>query len=224
MKEGDVSAITAKYTYGTWRKQGGWKPLHVVDAEGSHFTDASGKKYLDFSSQLMCSSLGHKNKAVIESIEKQARELAFVAPGFATDVRAKLAKLLLEVLPKGLDKFFFATSGTEANECAIKIARAFTGKYKIIARYASYHGSTAGSVAATGDLRRWFVEPTGKIDGVIFGPDAHCYRCPFQMKHPDCKTACGSEQELQEWNLENGVQKTGGVLAREPLPFSRLGN
>jgi len=188
--EENVSGITAQYTYGTWRKQGGWKPLHVVDAEGSHFTDGSGKKYLDFSAQLMCSNLGHKNPAVIESIAKQAKELAFVAPGFATDIRAKLAKLLLEVLPKGLDKFFFATSGTEANECAIKMARAYTGKYKIIARYASYHGSTAGSVAATGDLRRWYAEPTGKIDGVIFGPDMNCYHCPFGQKHPECKTLC----------------------------------
>ena len=137
-----------------------------MDAENSHFTDASGKKYLDFSAQLMCSNLGHKNRAVIDAIKEQAEKLCFVAPGFATDTRAKLAKLLLEVLPKGLDKFFFATSGTEANECAIKMARAYTGKYKIIARYASYHGSTAGSIAATGDLRRWFAEPTGKIDGV----------------------------------------------------------
>jgi taurine---2-oxoglutarate transaminase len=185
-----VSGITAQYTYGTWRKQGGWKPLHVVDAEGCYFTDASGKRYLDFNSQLMCSNLGHKNQAVIASIEKQAKDLAFVAPGFATEVRARLAKLLLEVLPKGLDKFFFSTSGTEANECAIKMARAYTGKYKIIARYASYHGSTAGSIAATGDLRRWYAEPTGKIDGVIFGPDAHCYRCPFGMKHGDCAMQC----------------------------------
>lgn len=188
--EENVSSITAQYTYGTWKKQGGWKPLHVVDAEGCHFTDASGRKILDFNSQLMCSNLGHKNRAVIESIKEQAEKLCFVAPGFATDVRAKLAKLLLEVLPKGLDKFFFATSGTEANECAIKMARAYTGKYKIIARYSSYHGSTAGSIAATGDLRRWYAEPTGKIDGVIFGPDANCYRCPFDQKPTDCTTQC----------------------------------
>lgn len=185
-----VSEITAKYTYGTWRYQKNWKPLHVVDAEGCYFTDSSGKKYLDLSSQLMCVSLGHKNQAVIKSIEEQAKKLPYIAPGFATDVRAELSELLLQVLPKGLEKFYFSTSGTEANEAAIKIARMYTGKYKIISRYNSYHGSTAASIAATGDPRRWAVEPAGKIDGVIFAPECNCYRCPLQHTYPDCKIAC----------------------------------
>ena len=119
-------------------------PLHIVDAEGSHFTDATGKRYLDLSSQLMCSNLGHKNRAVIDAIKQQAEELAFIAPGYTTKARAELCSELLEVLPKGLNKFFFTTSGTEANEAAIKIARMYTGKHKIISRYASYHGSTVG--------------------------------------------------------------------------------
>src|SRR5215204_5402379 len=129
-----ITDFTAQYTYGTWRFQKNWKPLHVVDAEGCHFTDAGGNRYLDFSSQLMCSQLGHKNQAVIRAIQKQAETLPYVAPGFATDVRAELSKLLLEVLPKGLEKFFFTTSGTEANEAAFKIARMVTGKNKIISR------------------------------------------------------------------------------------------
>jgi len=186
----EIVNITAKHTYGTWRFQKGWKPLHVVDAEGCYFYDSSGKKYLDFSAQLMCMSLGHKNKAVIESIKKQAEQLAYAAPGFATDVRAELSKLLLEVLPEGLEKFYFSTSGTEANEAAIKIARMYTGKYKIISRYNSYHGSTAASIAATGDQRRWFIEPSGKIDGVIFAPESNCYRCPLKHDYPGCEIAC----------------------------------
>jgi taurine--2-oxoglutarate transaminase len=93
-------------------------------------------------------------------------------------------------MPTGLEKFFYATSGTEANEAAFKIARLFTGKYKIISRYASYHGSTAGSIAATGDPRRYPIEPAGKMEGVLFGPDAYCYRCPFALKYPDCAIAC----------------------------------
>jgi len=128
----EVKDLTTRYTYGTWRKQKGWSPLHVVDAEDCHFVDGAGKRYLDFSSQLMCVTLGHKNQAVIRAIQDQAGKLAFVGPGFATDIRAELAKLLLEVLPKGLDKFFFTTSGTEANEAAFKIARMVTGKTKII--------------------------------------------------------------------------------------------
>ena len=188
--EGSVSEITARYTYGTWRFQKGWKPLHIVDAEGCHFTDSSGRRYLDFSSQLMCVTLGHKNPAVIAAIEEQAGKLAYVAPGFATDVRARLSLKLLEVLPAGLDKFFFTTSGTEANEAAIKIARMVTGRTKIISRYRSYHGSTMGSIAATGDPRRWPMEPAGKIPGVIFAPEVHCYKCPLLHHYPGCGIAC----------------------------------
>jgi len=201
-----VSEITAKYTYGTWRYQKNWKPLHVVDAEGCYFTDSTGKKYLDLSSQLMCVSLGHKNQAIIKSIEEQAKKLAYASPGFATDVRAELSKLLLEVLPKGLEKFYFSTSGTEANEAAIKIARMYTGKYKIISRYNSYHGSTAASIAATGDPRRWAVEPSGKIEGVIFAPECNCYRCPLQHDYPDCHLACVEY-------IEHMIKNEGNVAA-----------
>ena len=186
----DISELTARYTYGTWRFQRGWKPLHVQRAEGCYFWDNTGKRYLDLSAQLICSNLGHQNEAVIEAICRQARELAFVGPAYACEVRARLALKLLEVMPKGLDKFFFTTSGTEANEAAIKIARMYTGKHKILARYTSYHGSTGGSIAATGDLRRWYVEPAGKIPGVIFGPEANCYRCPLGRRHPECDLAC----------------------------------
>ena len=190
MTSQEVTDITAKNTFGTWRFQKGWKPLHIVDAEDCYFIDANGKKYLDFSSQLMCVTLGHKNKAVIKAIEDQARSLPYIAPGFATTIRAELSKLLLEVLPEGLEKFFFTTSGTEANEAAFKIARMFTGKTKIIARYHSYHGSTMGSIAATGDPRRWAMEPAGKIPGVIFGPEVNCYRCPLNHHYPECGIAC----------------------------------
>ena len=196
----EIIDITAKNTFGTWRFQKGWKPIHVVDAEGCYFIDASGKKYLDLSSQLMCVTLGHKNQAVIKAIEEQARSLAYIAPGFATTTRAELSKLLLEVLPAGLEKFFFTTSGTEANEAAFKIARMYTGKTKIIARYHSYHGSTMGSIAATGDPRRWAMEPAGKIPGVIFGPEVHCYRCPINHHYPECGIAC---VEYLEHMIEN---------------------
>jgi len=186
----EVSDITAKHTYGTWRFQKGWKPLHIVDAEGCYFVDANGKRYLDFSSQLMCVTLGYRNQAVIKAIEDQARKLPYIAPGYATDVRAELSNLLLEVLPKGLEKFFFTTSGTEANEAAFKIARMVTGKTKIISRYRSYHGSTMGSIAATGDPRRWAMEPAGKIPGVIFAPEVNCYDCPLHHRYPECEIAC----------------------------------
>jgi len=186
----DVASLTKKYTYGTWRAQKGWVPREIVSAEGCYFTDVSGQRFLDFSSQLMCSNLGHQNKAVIDAICEQAKTLPFVSPAFTTEVRARLTELLMEVMPKGLEKFFYATSGTEANEAAFKIARQFTGKYKIISRYASYHGSTAGSIAATGDPRRCYIEPAGKMEGVIFGPDAYCYQCPLGLEYARCGIAC----------------------------------
>ncbi len=187
----DASKLVREHTYGTWRFQRGWDPINVIDAEGCYFFDSAGKKYLDFSSQLMCSNLGHKNKAVINAIKEQAEQLSFISPVFSCDARAEVSELLLEVLPEGLEKFFYSTSGTEANEAAIKISRLFTGKYKIISRYTSYHGSTPGSMAVTGDYRRYAIEPAGKVEGGVFAPDAYCYRCPFDLKYPDCAVECG---------------------------------
>ena len=179
-----ISSLTRENNYGTWRFQKTWKPLYIADAEGCWFTDGAGKRYLDFSSQLMCVNLGHKNPRVVEAIAEQARELCYVAPGYATDARARLSLKLLEVVPKGIEKFFFATSGTEANEAAFKIARMYTGKTKIISRYRSYHGSTMGSIAATGDPRRWAMEPAGKGAGVAFAPETNCYDCPSSTPTP----------------------------------------
>jgi taurine--2-oxoglutarate transaminase len=229
-KPDSVVDLTTRYTFGTWRYQKGWAPLHIVDAEGCYFSDASGKKYLDFSSQLMCSNLGHKNRAVIEAICEQARKLPYISPGFTCDVRAELSRLLLDVFPSGLEKFFFATSGTEANEAAIKIARFYTGKYKIISRYRSYHGSTGGSIAATGDLRRPPIEPAGKIDGVIFAPDVDTYRSPFGLEFRDRAVASVQYVDYMIRNegnvaaiLVEPVVGTNGVLVppKEYLPMLR---
>jgi len=224
-----ASEITSRFTYRTWGFQKNWKPLHIVDAEGVYFIDASGKKYLDFSSQLMCVTLGYKNQAVVKAIQEQAASLPYIAPGFATDVRAELSKALLTVLPKGLDKFFFTTSGTEANEAAFKIARMVTGKTKIIARYRSYHGSTMGSIAATGDPRRWAMEPAGKVQGVIFAPEVNCYKCPMKHSYPECNIACA---DYIEHMIENEsdvaavfvepVVGTNGVLIPPKEYFPRL--
>ncbi len=226
--EMDVTEITAKHTYGTWRYQKGWKPLHVTKAEGCYFWDKSGKRYLDLSAQLMCSNLGHQNPAIVEAICKQARDLAFISPAFTCDIRAEVALKLLEVMPKGLEKFFFATSGTEANEAAIKTARMFTGKHKIIARYTSYHGATAASIAATGDLRRWFAEPTqSAVPGILHAPEANCYRCPMKHTYPQCGVACAdyvAHMIEQEHNVAavmlEPIVGTNGVLIppREYLP------
>jgi taurine---2-oxoglutarate transaminase len=190
-----VVDLTRQYNYGTWRFQKNWMPMHIADAEGCYLIDGAGRRYLDFSSQLMCSNLGHKNQAVIDAIARQAQELSYVMPGYATTARAELSQLLSEVLPKGLSKFFFTTSGTDANEAAFKIVRMYTGKTKIIARYRSYHGSTSGSIAATGDLRRWAMEPGGKGSSILFSPEVHCYKCPIRHTYPECGIACADYLE-----------------------------
>jgi len=178
---------------------------------------------------LMCVNLGHKNPRVIEAIAEQARELAYVTPGYATGARARLSAKLLEVLPEGLNKFFFATSGTEANEAAFKIARMYTGKSKIISRYRSYHGSTMGSIAATGDPRRWPMEPAGKGAGVVFAPEVNCYDCPIKHAYPGCNVACAdyiehiisNESDVAAIIVEP-VVGTNGVLVPPPEYFPRL--
>ncbi|HVN05609.1 MAG TPA: aminotransferase class III-fold pyridoxal phosphate-dependent enzyme [Bryobacteraceae bacterium] len=220
---------TRELNYGTWRFQKNWNPLHIVDAEGCYFIDVDGKRYLDFSSQLMCVNLGHKNPAVIRAIEEQARALPYIAPSYATDVRVELSRLLTEVLPANLGKFFFTTSGTEANEAAFKIARMYTGRTKIIARYRSYHGSTMASIGATGDPRRWPTEPGAKGPGFIFAPEVNCYDCPIKHTYPGCDIACASYLEHMIENesdvaavIVEPVVGTNGVLVPPPEYLPRL--
>jgi taurine--2-oxoglutarate transaminase len=229
MTSQEVSDWTKKLNYGTWRYQKSWNPLHIVDAEGCYFTDGNGKRYLDFSAQLMCCNLGHKNQAVIQAIEEQARKLAYIMPSYATDTRVELSRLLLEVLPEGLNKFFFTTSGTEANEAAFKIARMYTGKTKIIARYRSYHGSTMASIAATGDPRRWAMEPGGKGQGFLFAPEVNCYKCPIKHTYPECGIACADYLEHMISNesdvaavIVEPVVGTNGVLVPPPEYMPKL--
>ncbi|HEX4037530.1 MAG TPA: aminotransferase class III-fold pyridoxal phosphate-dependent enzyme [Acidobacteriaceae bacterium] len=231
MSSQEVVELTKKLNYGTWRFQKTWNPMHIADAEGCYFTDGSGKRYLDLSAQLMCVNLGHKNPAVIAAIAAQAQELAYASPAYATEARAELSKVLLEVLPQGLTKFFFTTSGTEANEAAFKIARMFTGKTKILARYRSYHGSTAGSIAATGEMRRWAMEPVGgKAQGFIFAPEVNCYKCPIRHTYPQCGIACAEYLEHMIRNesdvaavIVEPVVGTNGVLVppKEYMPMLR---
>ncbi|HET9088356.1 MAG TPA: aminotransferase class III-fold pyridoxal phosphate-dependent enzyme [Acidobacteriaceae bacterium] len=229
MKSSEVVELTKKLNYGTWRKQKSWNPLHVVDSEGCYFTDSSGKRYLDFSAQLMCVNLGHKNQAVIQAISEQAQRLAYIAPSHATDIRAELSELLLDVVPAGLVKFFFAPSGTEANEAAFKIARLYTGRSKIISRYRSYHGSTMGSIGATGDPRRWPAEPSGKGQGIVFAPEVNCYKCPIGHAYPSCNIACANyiEHMIEHESdvaavLVEPVVGTNGVLVPPPEYLPRL--
>jgi taurine--2-oxoglutarate transaminase len=186
----DVSEVTRRHLFGTWRKQRDWRPLNVVSGEGCYLYDSAGREILDFSSMLVCVNLGYSNRAIVESVTEQIQRLPYIIPSMTTEIKAEVAKLLKEVLPENLEKFFFSTSGTDAIEAALKIARLKTGRPKIISRYFSYHGSTMGSIAASGEVRRWFVEHFGKAGDVVFAPPPYCYRCPLKLKYPECGIAC----------------------------------
>ena len=163
-------------------------PIPMVKAEGIYFWDADGKRYIDFSSQLMNLNIGHQHPKVVKAIQDQAATLAFAHPGVATLPRGLLGKKLAEVTPGNLKKTFFALGGAEANENAVKIARFYTGRQKILARYRSYHGATHGAIALTGDYRRLPVEPA--MPGVVHFLDPYCYRCPFGWTKDTCHREC----------------------------------
>jgi taurine--2-oxoglutarate transaminase len=161
----EMVALTKKHTLFEWSAQSKVDPIPVARAKGIYFWTPEGKRYIDFNSQLMSVNIGHGDPRVVEAISRQAAVLPYASPFMATEPRARLGAKLAEITPGDIDTFFFTNGGAEANENAIKIARQFTGRHKILARYRSYHGGTAGSMALTGDPRRWAAEPG--MPGVI---------------------------------------------------------
>jgi taurine---2-oxoglutarate transaminase len=157
--------LCKKHTLYEWSAQSKIDPIPVVHAKGIYFWTPEGKRYIDFNSQLMSVNIGHGDERVISAIKEQAERLAYANPFMAHEPRARLGAKLAEITPGDIDTFFFTNGGAEANENGIKMARFFTGRQKIIARYRSYHGATAGSISLTGDPRRWAAEPG--IPGVV---------------------------------------------------------
>ncbi len=181
--DADILSTCLKHSFWTWSAQGKVSPIPVKQAKGVYFWDVSGKRYLDFNSMVMCVNIGHGNKRVIQAIIEQAQNLAYAGPPMATKPRATLGKILSEITPGDIDHFLFTLGGADANENAIKLARAFTGKHKILARYRSYHGATAGAMAATGDPRRVAWEPN-LMPGVVHFLDPYRYRSTFHRTNP----------------------------------------
>jgi taurine--2-oxoglutarate transaminase len=163
----EIIALAKKHTIFEWSPQGTFDPLPVARAKGVHFWTPDGKRYLDFNSQLMCVNIGHGDERVVKAIADQAAQLLYANPFLATEPRARLGAKLAELCPGDIDVFFFTNAGAEANENAFKIARAFTGRQKILARYRSYHGATAAAIGATGDPRRWSQPPMAGIVHVL---------------------------------------------------------
>jgi taurine---2-oxoglutarate transaminase len=155
MSGAEIVALCKKHTIFEWSAQRDFDPVPVARTKGVYFWTPEGKRFIDFNSQLMCVNIGHSDPRVIKAIQDQVAILAYVTPYMATEPRARLGAKLAELTPGDIDVFFFTNGGGEAVENAFKIARAVTGRQKILARYRSYHGGTAGAIAATGDPRSW---------------------------------------------------------------------
>jgi len=203
-----IQELDRKHVLHSWSVQNQISPLPVAGAEGRYFWDYDGNRYLDFASQLVNVNLGHQHPKVVAAIVEQAEKLTTIGPPMAHETRSELARLIAEVTPGDLMMSFFTNGGAEANENAIKLARWYTGRHKIVARYRSYHGATAGAITATGDPRRWFAEPG--IPGVVRMLDPYTYRCP--AGHPDPCPVCTGAPHLEEILQYEGPQNVAAVL------------
>src|SRR5512146_1058701 len=171
MTSEEIARLSREHTFFSWSVQGAVDPIAIDHAEGVYLRTPEGKRILDFNSQLMSVNIGHGDMRVVNAITEQATKLQYVQPAFATEIRGELGAKLAEIMPGDLDKVFFTLGGAEAVENAIKFARHFTGRQKLLARYRTYHGATHGAMTLTGDYRRWANEPG--IVGVVRYPDTH---------------------------------------------------
>ncbi|MFN0212794.1 MAG: aminotransferase class III-fold pyridoxal phosphate-dependent enzyme [Saprospiraceae bacterium] len=181
-----------EHTLFSWSKQSGLNPIHIKSAKGVYLYDNDGKRYLDFSSQLMNVNIGHGNQRITEAVKRQMEQISYAYPGMVTDVRAALGKKLAEIVPGNLSKTLFTLGGSEAIENAIKLARFYTGRHKIIAHYRSYHGGTYGAISVSGDPRR-FPMDAQQMPNIIRVENPYAYRCPWNTSTPE---ECG-EMALQ---------------------------
>ncbi len=210
----DVAALHAAHVLTPWVAQGNRKPPMIVRGEGCHLYDDRGARYLDLSAGLVAVNLGHGHAGVADAIAEQAHRLAYVAPSFANDKRAALARAIVDIAPWAEGgRVFFTAGGGEANEDAIKFARALTGRHKVLTAYRSFHGSAPGAGTLTGENRRWPNEPG--MAGVVrfFAPFP--YRSPFHTRDPR------EESDRALAHLEEIVAYEGGdriaALLIEPV-------
>jgi taurine--2-oxoglutarate transaminase len=185
LSDDEILSLSREHVFYTWSAQAKVNPIAVKRAKGVHFWDVDDKRYLDFNSMTMCVNIGHGDERVIKAIQEQAAELPYAAPGMTTRVRALASKAVADITPhQSLTKVLFTLGGADANENAIKLARGYTGRHKILTRYRSYHGATAGAMAATGDPRRVIWEPN-LMTGVVHFLDPYRYRSTFHRTNSD---------------------------------------
>ena len=204
MTSAQIVDLSRRHTFFSWSVQGAVDPIAIDHAEGVYLYTPEGQRILDFNSQLMSVNIGHGDRRVIDAIVEQAMKLQYVQPAFVTEPRAKLGAKLAEILPGDLDKVFFTLGGAEAIENAIKLARHYTGRDKVLARYRAYHGATMGAMTLTGDPRRWANEPG--LVGVVRYPDTH------RWGEKDPRPAEESLQGLEDVIRYEGSQTIAAVF------------
>lgn len=190
MTSDEIKETQKKYVLQSWSKQGALNPIPVEKAEGIYFYDFDGNRYTDMASQLVNLNLGYGNKDIADAIKEQVDKYCYIGPSYGSEPRAKLAKMIVDLLPDTFGKVFFTNAGADANENAIKIARMYTGRKKIFSRYRSYHGSSFGAGNLTGEPRRYPLEPG--IPGFVKFFDPYIYREPIEFK---------SEEEATKYYL-----------------------
>jgi len=199
----------------TWSAQHAAKPLELTGGQGAHFSTKDGGRWLDLGALSYQVNAGHGNKRIVDAIKRQADELCLSAPNAVFPAKVELAERLLAMAGPGFSrgKVFFTLGGAEANENALKIARAVTGRLKNVARYRSYHGASMGALSLTGDWRRAPMEPG--IPGVVHVADCYCDRCPFGKQLATCARECATNIDAQ-MQLE-GPHSVAAVFL-EPVP------
>ncbi|MEU4242778.1 aspartate aminotransferase family protein [Actinoplanes sp. NPDC026619] len=205
--EANVRADDRAHVFHSWSAQSLINPLPIAGASGSYFWDYDGKRYLDFSSQLVNINIGHQHPRLVAAIQEQAAKLCTIQPAFANDKRGEAARLIAELAPGSLNKVFFTNGGAEATENAIRLARGHTGRHKVLSTYRSYHGSTAAAITATGDPRRWANEPAAV--GVVHFWGPYPYRSPFFSESPEQE----SQRALQHLRDTIAFEGPGTIAA-----------
>ena len=219
------------YTLFSWAKQGGLNPINASYAKGSYVYDREGKKYLDFSSQLMNVNIGHGNQRITDAVTRQMNDLSYVYPGMATYVRGQLGKKLADITPGNLTKTFFTLGGAEAIENAIKLARIYTKRHKIITHYRSYHGATYGAISAGGDPRKFAVDSQA-VNNFVHVENPYFYRCPWNSSTiEECgeRAAAHLERVIQFENpdaiaaiLFEGESGSSGCIKYPPMYLKKI--
>ncbi len=190
----EILKKNSDFTLYSWSKQAGLNPLVIERAEGIYLFDYDGKKYIDFSSGLINMNIGHGRKEVGEAVAKQMNSFSYASPAYATKVRGEVGEKIAQLAPGDLTKTLFTLGGAEAIEHAIKLARLYSGRHKIIGRYRAYHGASYASMSAGGDPRKLNVDAQ-QAPGFVHVEDPFCYRCPWSQKIESCKRECVSHVE-----------------------------